>query len=210
MSQLGWYALVAAVVFGLNLLPAFGPPTWAVLVIYRLSVHLAVVPLVVIGAVAAASGRLVLAVAFSHLRGRVSARTQANLDAAGKVLSRDRKRSLVGVALFALSPIPSAQLFEGAGLIGVALRPLTTAFFAGRLVSYGIYVGGASVAATTSLGRLVTSSFTSPWGIALQVGLLVALVLLSRIDWVGRHERHQERSSEAQLAHHESVKDQPK
>lgn len=193
MSQLGWFALMAAMVFGVNLMPAFGPPTWAVLVYYRLSLHLAVVPLVLIGAVAAASGRFVLAVVFSHLRGRVSDRTKANLDAAGKVLSRNRKRSLAGLGLFALSPIPSAQLFEAAGLIGVALRPLTLAFFAGRLVSYGIYVGGASVAATTGLGKLVTSSFRSPWGIALQVGLLIALVLFSRIDWIGRHERHQKR-----------------
>lgn len=197
MSQLGWYALVAVVVFGVNLLPAFGPPTWAVLVFYRLNMHLAVVPLVLIGAVAAASGRLLLAFGFSHLRGRVSARTQANLDAAGKVLSRDKKRSLAGVALFALSPVPSAQLFEAAGLIGVALLPLTVAFFAGRLVSYGIYVGGASAAANTNLGKLVTSSFTSPWGIALEIGLLVGLVLLGRIDWVGRHRRHQAKSGGA-------------
>jgi hypothetical protein len=27
--------IVAAVVFGINLLPAFGPPTWAVLVYFR-------------------------------------------------------------------------------------------------------------------------------------------------------------------------------
>jgi hypothetical protein len=74
--------VVAAVVFGLNLLPALGPPTWAFLVFYRLTVHLAVVPLVLIGAVAAGSGRLLLAVVFSHLRGRVSVRTRATLAAA--------------------------------------------------------------------------------------------------------------------------------
>jgi uncharacterized membrane protein YdjX (TVP38/TMEM64 family) len=191
MSHLSSYVIVAAVVFGLNLLPAFGPPTWAVLVFYRLTVQLNVIPLVLVGAVAAASGRLVLAGTFTHLKGRVSARTQANLDAAGKVLSRDRKRSAAGVALFALSPLPSAQLFEAAGLIGVSLRPLTAAFFAGRLVSYSIYVGGASAAASTSIGHLVTSSFTSPWGIALQVVLLGALALLTRIDWIGRHKRHE-------------------
>ncbi len=84
-------------------------------------------PLVLIGALAAAAGRLALAVAFSHLRGHVSARQTANLEAAGKVLNRDRKRSFAGLALFALSPLPSAQLFEAAGLVGVALVPLTAA-----------------------------------------------------------------------------------
>jgi uncharacterized membrane protein YdjX (TVP38/TMEM64 family) len=209
MSHLAWYAIVAAVVFGLNLLPAFGPPTWAVLVFYRLTVHLNVIPLVVVGAVAAASGRLVLALAFSHLRGRVSGRTQENLNAAGKVLSRDRKRSVAGVALFALSPLPSAQLFEAAGLIGVSLRPLTVAFFLGRLVSYGIYVGGASAAASTSVGHLVTSSFTSPWGIALQVIVLAGLVVLTRVDWIGKHKRHQERRHAVAAASLHSAEDAP-
>lgn len=187
------YLIVAAVVFGLNLLPAFGPPTWAVLVFYRLNGHLAVVPLVLIGALAAAAGRLVLAVAFSHLRGHVPARQAANLQAAGKVLGRDRKRSFAGLTLFALSPLPSAQLFEAAGLIGVALVPLTAAFFVGRLVSYSLYVGGASAAANTSVGHLVRSSLTSPLGIAVQVLLIIGLVGLSRIDWAGMHQRHEAR-----------------
>jgi uncharacterized membrane protein YdjX (TVP38/TMEM64 family) len=190
VAHLTSYLIVVAVVFGVNLLPAFGPPTWAVLVFYRLNVHLGVVPLVLIGAVAAAGGRLVLAVVSGWLRGHVSARQTANLAAAGKVLSRDRKRSFAGLALFALSPLPSAQLFEAAGLVGVALLPLTAAFFAGRLVSYALYVGGASAAAKTSTGKLVSSSFTSPWGIAIQVLLLLGLVGLTRIDWAGRHKRH--------------------
>lgn len=190
MSQWTVYLLVLAVVFGVNLLPAFGPPTWAVLVFFRLNSDLEVVPLVIVGAVAAASGRLLLATAFKRLRGRISARQTANLAAAGKVLTHDRKRSIAGLGLFALSPLPSAQLFEAAGLMGVALAPLTAAFFAGRLVSYSVYVGGASAAAGTSAGQLVTSSFTSPWGIALQVLLLAAVAGLTRIDWVKLLERH--------------------
>jgi uncharacterized membrane protein YdjX (TVP38/TMEM64 family) len=189
------YLVMFGVVFGVNLLPAFGPPTWALLVYFRLDQHLAVVPLVLLGAVAAAAGRVVLALAFRRLRSHISSRQTANLAAAGKVLTRDRKRSVAGLALFALSPVPSAQLFEAAGLIGVALRPLTAAFFAGRLVSYSLYVGGASAAAKTDAGRLVLSSFTSPWAVALEVLLLAGLVALTRIDWVALHTRHQQRSS---------------
>ncbi|MCW2691467.1 MAG: hypothetical protein JWM67_71, partial [Mycobacterium sp.] len=33
------YLVLLAVVFGVNLLPAFGPPTWAVLVFFRLDQH---------------------------------------------------------------------------------------------------------------------------------------------------------------------------
>jgi hypothetical protein len=187
------YVLAAAVVFGVNLLPAFGPPTWAVLVFFRLNSDLAVVPLVILGAIAAAAGRLLLAAAFSRLRGHISARQTANLAAAGKVLTRDRKRSVAGLALFAVSPLPSAQLFEAAGLIGVALVPLTAAFFVGRLVSYSVYVGGASAAADTSAGHLVSSSFTSPSGIAIQLLLLAGLAGLTRVDWIKLHARHEKR-----------------
>jgi hypothetical protein len=87
---------------------------------------------VLIGAAAAAAGRLVLALGFRRLRRHVSDRTRANLAAAGKVLTLDRKRSVAGLGLFALSLLPFAQLFEAAGLIGVALLPLTAAFFAAR------------------------------------------------------------------------------
>ncbi|WP_211176582.1 hypothetical protein [Pseudonocardia acidicola] len=197
MQHQASYLIVAAVVFGVNLMPAFGPPTWAVLVFYRFNGHLAVVPLVLIGAMAAAAGRLVLAIAFRHLRGHVPARQTANLEAAGKVLSRTRTRSFAGLALFAFAPVGSAQLFEAAGLTGVALGPLTAAFFVGRLVSYGLAVGGASAAANTSVGQLVMSSFRSPWGIAVQVLLLAALVGLTRIDWIGILQRYEDRRNTA-------------
>jgi hypothetical protein len=87
-----------------------------------------------------------------------------------------------GLALFAISPVPSAQLFVAAGLLAVPLGPLTTAFFAGRLVSYSIYAGGAALA-QQSLGAAFTDAFASPWRIALQVGMLLGIVALLRMDW---------------------------
>lgn len=180
------FLLVAAVVFGVNLMPAFGPPTWAVLVYYRFTHHLGVIPLVIVGALAAASGRLVLAYAFTHLRGRLPKGYVNNLKAAGEAMQRNRKRSALGIGLFALSPVPSAQLFEGAALVGAPLLLLTGVFFLGRLVSYSIYVGGASAVQSTAVGGLITKSFTSPLGIALQVLLLAGLVLLGRVDWKKR------------------------
>ena len=71
----------------------------------------------------------------------------------------------------------------GAGLLKVPLVPLTAAFFAGRLVSYSLYVGAASLA-DESLREIFAASVTSPLGIAPQLGMLVLLVLLVRLDWV--------------------------
>ena len=53
--------VVAALVFVINLLPAFGPPTWSVLVYARLRWHLEPVALVLVGAAAATVGRYLLA-----------------------------------------------------------------------------------------------------------------------------------------------------
>lgn len=185
MSEVGSYALVAAAVLGINLLPAFGPPTWAVLVLFTLHGDYFEPLLVLVGAIAAASGRLLLALGTRRLRRWVPEKQRRNLEAAGEQLTKRRGRSIAGLGLFALSPVPSAQLFEAAGLMTVRLLPLTAAFFVGRTVSYSLYVGGAHKASKTDTGKVLLSSLTSPWGIGLEVLMLVALVLLARVDWAG-------------------------
>src|SRR4051812_14762028 len=117
-------------IFALNLLPAFGPPTWALLVFFSLNAGLPGVPLVLGGAVAAAGGRFELARSSRHFRGRLSAQRLESLQAAGDALTANRTRALGGLGLFALSPVPSAQLFVAAGVLAVPLLPLTAAFFA--------------------------------------------------------------------------------
>jgi membrane protein YqaA with SNARE-associated domain len=179
---MGEYLLVALAVFGVNLLPAFGPPTWAILVLFRLNTDVAAVPLVLVGAVAAAGGRYVLALGARHFRGRLSPKRRESLEAARDLFAGSRAKGFAALGLFALSPIPSAQLFVAAGLLDVPLVGLTVAFFAGRLVSYSLYVSAASLADDT-FGDVLRDSLTSPLGIALQVLMLGGLVLLVRIDW---------------------------
>jgi hypothetical protein len=180
--SVGSLALLAAVVFGVNLLPAFGPPTWAVLVFFHLNSHIPAVTLVALGAVSAATGRLVLANASGRFRTHLSERRLASLESARAALTGSPRRAFAGLALFAISPIPSAQLFVAAGLLRVRIVPLTGAFFAGRLVSYSIYVSAAGFA-RKSLGSSLTAAFSTPWGIALEVALLAGLVALIRVDW---------------------------
>lgn len=185
------WLLVAGCIFGINLLPAFGPPTWAVLVFFRLNSDLPAVPLILVGALAAASGRLVLAATTRHFRSRFSAKRRESLQAAEELLVGSRARAAAGLGLFALSPVPSAQLFVAAGLLTVPLVPLTAAFFVGRLVSYSLYVAAAS-AAKDSLGDVLADAIGSPIGIAVQVLMLAGLVLLVRVDWTKRLPRRSE------------------
>jgi uncharacterized membrane protein YdjX (TVP38/TMEM64 family) len=154
-----------------------------VLVVFRLHSSLAAVPLVVIGALASAGGRYVLASTSRRFRPRMSAERIASLEAVRTALTVGRKRSVGLIGLFLLSPLPSAQLFIAAGLLAVPLVPLTAAFFAGRLVTYSIYVGAASAAKAT-LGSALETSLASPAGIALQLLMLAGLVALLRLDWV--------------------------
>jgi hypothetical protein len=178
VSTLAQLGIALAAIFALNLLPAFGPPTWAVLVFFSLDFDLPAAPLVLGGALAAAAGRLVLANGARRLRPRLSAARVASIDRAQEALSTNRLRTAAGIGLFALSPVPSGQLFTAAGLMTVPLLPLTAAFFAGRLVSYSIYVSVATVA-EHSLGSLALDALTSPLGLALQIAMLIALALLA-------------------------------
>jgi hypothetical protein len=171
-------AIALGVVFAVNLLPAFGPPTWALLVFFSLDFDLPAVPLVLGGAMMAALGRFVLANGARRLRPRFSPARLAHLDRTQTALTADRTRTVAGLGLFAISPLPSGQLFTAAGLMTVPLLPLTAAFFAGRLISYSIYVSVASVA-ERNLGSLVLDSLTSPLGVVLQLLMLLGVALLA-------------------------------
>lgn len=176
------YLAVFAIVFGINLLPAFGPPTWAVLVFTRLHWHLNPVALVLIGAVAAASGRYLLALGARRFSKRLPRRMQENLEDARVVLNRKRGSVLAVFAVFVVSPLPSAQLFLAAGFLDLNLALFTLAFFVGRLVSYSIYVSVA-VLAERQFGNVLGKLFGSPWSIALQIVLLAIVCALPFVNW---------------------------
>jgi hypothetical protein len=176
------YLALAAVVLAVNLMPVLGPPTWLVLVLFRLETEIPLVPLVVVGAVSATTGRVLLAHATRYALRWLPSRRVANLRAAGERLRVKRSRAALGLGVFLLSPLPSAQLFEAAGAMRLALRPLATAFLAGRVVTYGAYAASAT-AVDESLGGALREGLTSWPSIALQGVLLLGLWALGRVDW---------------------------
>lgn len=52
-------------------------------------------------------------------------------------------------------------------------------------MSFSVYTSAATVA-EQGLGETLTSSLTSPYGVAMQCALIAAIVLFARIDWT-RH-----------------------
>lgn len=175
--------LMFGLLLGINLLPAFGPPTWTIIVFYSLNTDLHPAEIIFTGALAAALGRYGLAWAFRLLGNRLSQKTRDNLAAAKEAFERNRRNGIIALALFALSPVPSAQLFEAAGLAGVGLLRFTAVFFIGRIVSYSIYTYTAQGIRHSALGDVVSEGMTSPWGILLQLLMISGLVAMTRIDW---------------------------
>lgn len=176
------YLLLTLVVYGVALLPIFGPPVWIVLVVAKFRWDLNPVLLVGLGAVAATAGRLTLARLSRHLTRWVPRRARENLEAAHDFLNSHEKGILALVAVFIVSPLPSGQLWVAAGLLRMRLLPLGIAFFIGRTVSYSGYVTAATVA-EYELGDVLAKSWGKPWMIAIQVILAVLIVALPLMPW---------------------------
>src|SRR5512132_2441139 len=175
--------IVTAVVFGINLLPAFGPPTWAVLVYFRFRYgDIPVAVLIIVGAGAATAGRFVLARAFGRFGRKLPAKRTESLEVLGRALAQSKGGLVSTFLFFVFAPVPSAQMFEAAGLAKVRLGPLLAAFFIGRLVSYSLYVGAAS-AARGGLEKLLQKGLTSPQAIATQLISIALLVVFVKVDW---------------------------
>jgi uncharacterized membrane protein YdjX (TVP38/TMEM64 family) len=174
---------LAGVVLFFNLMPAFAPPTWAALVLFSLNTELHPIVIVAVGAIFAGTGRYLLARATGLFRNRISKKSLSNPEAAQTLLTENTSRKLLTIGMFVISPLPSAQLFEAAGLMGVRLLPLTIAFFSGRIVTYNFYVFGASELKAHGIGDLITKEFTSVWAILFQVVMIASVILITRIDW---------------------------
>lgn len=176
------YAIFVGVVLAINLLPAFAPPTWLVITFFAFTYELELVPLVLLGATTAACGRYLLALGARAMRGRMSAERIADLDALRADLESRPASSFGGLALFLVSPLPAAQMFEAAGVTGLPLRPLTFAFWIGRLISYTIY-GTAATLAADNFGDVLRDAIKSPWFIVLNVLMIGVVIAIAMIPW---------------------------
>jgi membrane protein YqaA with SNARE-associated domain len=177
------YLILFAIVFAIHLAPAFTPPTWPVIVLYSLNTHLPLPWLVLTSAIAAALGRHVLGLLSNMFEHWFPKRMQRNLDAARELIERHPANRILALGLFVVTPIPSAQLFEAAGLLGVRLWPCTVSFFIGRLGYYSLYSFTARRLQASDLAGSFRDTLTSPIGIVVQLAVIGLLILLIRTDW---------------------------
>jgi len=178
------YLLAGIVIVLINLIPAFAPPTWAVLVYFVLNQHLNPIALVIIGVCCATVGRAGLALYFRRIINWFPAKFIANMELVALKIESNKNRTIGVLALFFLSPISSAQLFEAAGIVKkVSLKPLLLAFAAGRFVSYSGYVYGAKALKESSLGGVLTRELTSSTAIEVQILVILSFIALGNKKW---------------------------
>jgi hypothetical protein len=179
--------LLFATVFGLNIIPAFAPPTWMVFSYIGFR-YLAVnhVLLAVVGASAATLGRVVLAkMARVVVRQRfMSESSRQNIDSIREYL-QPRKKLTFGVFLFyAFTPFPSNYLFIAYGLTSMDLRLIAPPFFIGRSISYSLWGFAAStIVRRMELESTDALSYLSVYFVASQVLLLSLIYVFTRMDW---------------------------
>jgi membrane protein YqaA with SNARE-associated domain len=179
-----WLGVAWLVVFLVNLMPAFMPPTWSILAFFLIQYHLPLLPLAFGGAVAATSGRYILALV-SRRWGRqlIPLDQREYLTQLGRWLdAKARWAAPAAVLLYSFGPIPSNQLFIAAGLTCLPLGPIVSAFFVGRLLSYTLWAYTAHLVV-----RRFEDIFVGYWSnalaLAVQVVLIALLILFTRINW---------------------------
>jgi hypothetical protein len=179
--------LLFLIVFGLNIIPAFAPPTWMVFsyIGFRyVAVNVALLALV--GATAATLGRITLAkMARVVVRQRfMSNSTRENIDAIREHLEPRRKLTFGVFLFYAFTPLPSNYLFIAYGLTTMKLRSIAAPFFIGRSVSYSFWGFTASaVARRITLESTDALSYLSVYFVASQILLLSLVYVFTRVDW---------------------------
>jgi hypothetical protein len=180
-------AILFSLVFALNLLPAFTPPTWVALAFIGLTIDgINPIWLALLGAGAAASGRMSLAkLARVVIRGRLlSDAARENIDTIKDELQGRRKLTFAVFLMYAFSPLPSNYLFIAYGLTALPLRLVVVPFFVGRLISYTFWIRTASWAAERlNLESLESASYIGLYFLLSQILLIPVIYGFIKIDW---------------------------
>jgi membrane protein YqaA with SNARE-associated domain len=178
-----------AVVFVLNILPAFAPPTWTTMSFIGLAIpNVDFALLAVVAAIAATSGRIVLAkLSRALVRQRfLSAETQRNVDTI-KLGIESRPAVAFGTFLgYALSPLPSNYLFIAYGLTTLPVGFLAAPFFVGRLVSYAFWITTASTVGDwldVDMDWFQSAPYFIGYYLVSQLLLVPAIYGFTRLDW---------------------------
>ena len=175
------------VIFVLNLLPAFAPPTWTAMSFIGLTIpSIDFVSLAVVAATAATFGRIALAkLSRAIVRQRLlSEQTRYNVDAIRHGIEGRPVTTFGTFLAYAFSPLPSNYLFIAYGLTSLPITLLALPFFVGRLVSYAFWIRTASaVGDRLNLDWFESAPYFVAYFIVSQLLLVPVIYGFTRVDW---------------------------
>ena len=179
--------LYVVIVFTLNVVPAFAPPTWMALSWVGFE-HPEYNPFAValFAAAAATAGRVMLAkLSRIIIRRRfMSDASRANIEVIKVAIEGHRALTMSTFLFFAFSPFASNFLFIAYGLTSSPLRLVAIPFFLGRFVSYSFFVyAAAEVSQRLALNSGEAKSYFGIYFFASQLLCIGAVYLFTRIDW---------------------------
>jgi len=184
---IGVFIYVFFIVFLLNLIPIFGPPTWMVLAFISFNYPIPSLPLFVIIALCASTlGRIVLTLSSKYLiRNRfLSERYRKNMDNLKKHINKKPHFASLVFFIEAFTPLPSDQFFIAYGLTGMKLRYAIIPFAIARVFTYSFWVFTATEVSKRILSdSLVHLSFLSWTFIVGELGILLLLYYFVKVDW---------------------------
>ena len=180
-------AVLFIVVFALNVLPAFAPPTWTTMSFIGLAIpNIDVLLLALVAATAATCGRVLLArLSRALVRQRLlTEQARRNIDAI-KIGIESRRAMTIGTFLgYALSPLPSNYLFIAYGLTSLPIALLALPFFIGRLVSYAFWTRTAlTVGEWLDWDWFESAPYFLAYFLLSQVLLIPVIYGFTRLDW---------------------------
>ena len=175
------------VVFLLNVIPAFAPPTWMVFSFLGFRLPLRVDwSFAFVGAAAAAMGRSLLgklsrAIIRNHWLSEAAKRSINSL----KLELEKRPNLTFGLFLFyAFTPLPSNFVFIAYGLTTLPLFRLVVPFFIGRFVSYYFWtMNAAAISRRLELEDTDAMAYFSVYFVLTQLALLFLVYVFMQIDW---------------------------
>lgn len=177
------YLLLFLLVFLINLVPAFMPPTWTIISFFTIKYDLFIFPTVLLAVVAATGGRVILALAARRwFRRFLPKKYLENYEHLGEALEQHQKLTIPVVLAYAFSPISSNSLFIIAGLSNVDLKIITFSFFVGRLFSYTFWVS-ASSHLSDKLEDIFAGSLHNHGAIISALFSLLIVIIIGKINW---------------------------
>ena len=176
------YLIFFLTVIFVNLLPAFAPPTWTMIVFFLNYFHLNIYLVILIAVIAATIGRYILFTYSEWLAGKVFNKWgQDNLKFLGESIGKTPRVNFTFILIYSMTPLSTTALFVAGGLARINKYIILSGFALGRCVSYTV-LAVTSQYLIQNFGDIYKGSLSAEKVITTALGFIILLVFIF-LDW---------------------------